>query len=132
MPFPARIVRPHENPVEPMQVDIAPESDHAPHEDNFFIESSTLDLDVYASNYTGLTKLNRLLFVAKHCPSLEIDALRIALNYVKQTFNVQLYQEIVKRMADACNRSELEPPLIDTTWMETTSKKAALKVIHVL
>lgn len=26
---------------------------------------------------------------------------RIALNYVKQTFNVQLYQEIVKRMADA-------------------------------
>ena len=25
-----------------MQVDIAPESDHAPHEDNFFIESSTL------------------------------------------------------------------------------------------
>ena len=34
------------------------------------------DLDVYASNYTGLTKLNRLIFVAKHCPSLEIDALR--------------------------------------------------------
>ena len=34
------------------------------------------DLDVYASNYTGLTKLNRLLFVARHCPLLEIDALR--------------------------------------------------------
>ena len=34
------------------------------------------DLDVYASNYTGLTKLNRLLFVAKHCPALEVDALR--------------------------------------------------------
>ena len=26
------------------------------------------------------------------------------------------------------NRSELESPPIDTAWMETTSKKAALKV----
>lgn len=129
MPLPARIGRPHENPaVEPMQVDVSPESDNTTHEDNFIIESATLDLDVYASNYTGLTKLNRLLFVAKHCPALEVDALRIALNYVKQTFNVQLYQEIITRMTEACSRSELDPPPMDTTWMETTSKKAALKL----
>lgn len=127
MPLPIRINRPHENSAEPMQVDVPPENNHATNEDTFIIESATLDLDVYASNYTGLTKLNRLLFVARHCPLLEIDALRIALTYVKQTFNVQLYQDIMKTMTEACIQNEIEPPPIDTTWMETTSKKAALK-----
>ena len=28
------------------------------------------------------------------------------------------------------SRSELDPPPMDTTWMETTSKKAALKVLN--
>ena len=31
-----------QNPIEPMQVDIAPEGDHPPLEDNFTIESATL------------------------------------------------------------------------------------------
>ena len=34
------------------------------------------DLDVYASSYKGVTKLQRLLFIANHCPSLAVDALR--------------------------------------------------------
>ncbi|KAK3734538.1 hypothetical protein QZH41_010394, partial [Actinostola sp. cb2023] len=128
MPLPARGARQNES-VEPMQVDIAPEADQQAVEDNFIIEAATIDLDVYASNYVGLTKLNRLLFVAKHCPALEIDALRIALNYVKHTFNVQLYQEIVQRLIDACNRhGDIEPPAVETTWVETTSKKSALKL----
>ncbi|KXJ28579.1 COP9 signalosome complex subunit 1 [Exaiptasia diaphana] len=128
MPLPARGARQNE-PVEPMQIDIAPEVDQQAVEDNFIIEAATIDLDVYASNYVGLTKLNRLLFVAKHCPALEIDALRIALNYVKHTFNVQLYQEIVQRLIEACNRhGDIEPPAVETTWVETTSKKSALKL----
>ena len=31
-----------QNPIEPMQVDIAPEGDHPPLEDNFTFESATL------------------------------------------------------------------------------------------
>ena len=31
-----------QNPIEPMQVDIAPEGDHPPLEDSFTIESATL------------------------------------------------------------------------------------------
>ncbi|XP_031571360.1 COP9 signalosome complex subunit 1-like [Actinia tenebrosa] len=128
MPLPSRGSR-HNEVIEPMQVDIAPEVDQQAAEDNFIIEAATIDLDVYASNYIGLTKLSRLMFVAKHCPALEIDALRIALNYVKHTFNVQLYQEIIQRLADACNRhGDVEPPTVETTWVETTSKKAALKL----
>ncbi|XP_001628909.2 COP9 signalosome complex subunit 1 [Nematostella vectensis] len=128
MPLPARIPRQAE-PIEPMQVDLAPESDQQATEEEFIVEGATLDLDVYASNYTGLTKLNRLLFVAKHCPSLEIDSLRIAIIFVKQTFNVQLYQDIIQKLIEACSRqSDMETPSVETTWVETTSKKAALKL----
>ncbi|XP_031557235.1 COP9 signalosome complex subunit 1-like isoform X2 [Actinia tenebrosa] len=75
MPLPSRGSR-HNEVIEPMQVDIAPEVDQQAAEDNFIIEAATIDLDVFASNYMGLTKLSRLMFVAKHCPALEIDALR--------------------------------------------------------
>ena len=34
------------------------------------------DLDSYASGYTGLAKIRRLQFVAKHCPGLQEEALK--------------------------------------------------------
>ncbi len=39
--------------------------------------------------------------------------------FLNELFNITFYS----------SRSELECPPIDTTWIETTSKKAALKVI---
>ena len=48
----------------------------------FYIPSITLitclfqELDYFSLNYAGLSKLRRLLFIAKHCPSLELDALK--------------------------------------------------------
>ncbi len=35
------------------------------------------DLEVYANSYDGLTKVRRLLFVAKHCPALQVEALKL-------------------------------------------------------
>lgn len=64
--------------VEPMQVD-DPESAAAPPSD-FTVEPQNFDLEGYAASYKGLAKVRRLLFVAKHCPSLQLDALRLALD----------------------------------------------------
>ena len=59
--------------VEPMQVD-DPESGSAPPSD-FTVDPPNFDLEGYANSYEGLAKVRRLMFVAKHCPSLQIDAL---------------------------------------------------------
>lgn len=68
---------------------------------DFEIENSSIDLDTYVTGYTGLMRINRLLFVAEHCPMLRLDALRMALNFVTETFNVQLYNLIHKQLTDA-------------------------------
>lgn len=116
--------------LEPMQVDIVPDNETNTH-DHFVVESTTLDLDYFSSNYTGLAKLKRLLFVAKHCPSLELDALRAAHDDVKQTYNTKLYMDIVTKLVEACARAgESETVQTDISWIETTNKKAAVKLEH--
>ena len=60
--------------VEPMQVD-DPENGSGPPPD-FTVDPPNFDLEGYANSYEGLAKVRRLMFVAKHCPSLQIDALR--------------------------------------------------------
>lgn len=64
--------------VEPMQVD-DPESASAPPSD-FTVDPPNFDLEGYANSYEGLAKVRRLMFVAKHCPSLQVDALRYGLD----------------------------------------------------
>ena len=59
------------------------------------------DLEQTASQYTGLARLHRLMFIADHCPSLRVEALRMALNYVMTTFNTNLYGILHRKLADA-------------------------------
>ncbi|WAQ95678.1 CSN1-like protein [Mya arenaria] len=113
---------------EPMQVDAAPE-------ENDNVED---DLEQYASQYTGLAKLNRLKFIADHCPPLRLDALRMALQYVMTTYNTNLYQQIYRKLQEALSSNSSLPDAVvgavsnvtplDAQWIETTSKKAALKL----
>ena len=59
--------------VKPMQVD--EEGGPTPSVD-FTIDNPNFDLDAYASSYSGLAKIKRLMFIAKHCPCLRIDSLK--------------------------------------------------------
>uniref|UniRef100_A0A2C9JNF0 PCI domain-containing protein n=1 Tax=Biomphalaria glabrata TaxID=6526 RepID=A0A2C9JNF0_BIOGL len=128
--------------LEPMQVDVVEENQNVEEEQHYVVENATIDLDHYASQYVGLARLNRLLFIAEHCNSLKIEALRMALNYtMKTTFNTSLYQIIHHKLVQATsgvrtgsnsssnNLPDLAPVnSIDTQWVEVTSKKAALKL----
>jgi hypothetical protein len=71
---------------------------------DFEVNNSSIDLDMYVSGFTGLMRINRLLFLAEHCPLLRLDGLRLALNYVMETFNTQLYISIHKQLSDAFSR----------------------------
>ena len=59
--------------VEPMQIDDEGASSDTV---DFTIENPNFDLDAYASNFSGLAKIRRLMFVAKHCPTLRVDSLK--------------------------------------------------------
>ncbi|CAG7725017.1 unnamed protein product [Allacma fusca] len=128
------------NPVEPMQVDLPPEENDNTEEETFIVENPTLDLDSYINNYSGMARLLRLLHIADHCPPLRIEALKMAINHVQNTFNVPMYQQLHKKLRDAIATVPLpdvtggngptaaDLPQLDLQWIEQKSKKASLKL----
>lgn len=70
---------------------------------DFEVTNPSIDLDMYVSGYTGLMRINRLVFLAEHCPTLRIDALRLAINYIMETYNTNLYMSVHKQLTDAYN-----------------------------
>ncbi|XP_045575562.1 COP9 signalosome complex subunit 1 isoform X3 [Salmo salar] len=128
-----------EGAVEPMQIDADPQEDQQNTPDtNYVVENPTLDLEQFASSYSGLMRIERLQFIAQHCPQLRAEALKMALSFVQRTFNVDVYEEIHRRLTDAKRQAQgvpdavpdglVEAPLLDTAWAESTRKKALLKL----
>lgn len=83
-----------------MQVDAPPEDNDNTEEETHIVENPSLDLEAYASAYSGLAKLNRLKYIAEHCPSLRVEALKMGLSHVMNTYNVTLYKEFHKCLQD--------------------------------
>lgn len=59
------------------------------------------DLEQYAASYSGLMRIERLQFIADHCPPLRAEALKMALSFVQRTFNVDMYEEIHRKLSEA-------------------------------
>lgn len=121
-----------------MQVDAPPEDNDNNEEETYVVENPTLDLEVYSNSYNGLAKLYRLIYIINHCPSLRLEALKMAISYVMTTYNVNLYQMLHQKLTEVTTGTSLpdvavqstsqDVPAIDSMWMETRSKKAALKL----
>lgn len=63
------------------------------------------DLEQYATSYSGLMRIERLQFIAEHCPQLRVEALKMALTFVQRTFNVDTYEEIHRKLTEASRYS---------------------------
>uniref|UniRef100_A0A3Q1HTF0 COP9 signalosome complex subunit 1 n=1 Tax=Anabas testudineus TaxID=64144 RepID=A0A3Q1HTF0_ANATE len=125
--------------LEPMQIDADPQEDpqNAP-DTNYTVENPTLDLEQYATSYSGLMRIERLQFIAEHCPQLRVEALKMALTFVQRTFNVDTYEEIHRKLTEATREVQgvpdtvpeggVVPPPLDSAWAESTRKKALLKL----
>lgn len=119
--------------IEPMQIDM-PENEHGNREDAFVVENPTMDLDGYVSNYKGITKLQRLMFISKHCPTFAVDALKMCANAVRSTHNVDMYREVITRLTESFNQEDGgagpqgQGPDLDNHWVETTTKRAIQKL----
>ncbi|MEQ2309363.1 cop9 signalosome complex subunit [Ameca splendens] len=95
------------------------------------------DLEQYATSYTGLMRIERLQFIADHCPQLRVESLKMALTFVQRTFNVDTYEEIHRKLTEATRDVQGVPdtvpdggvlPPLDSAWAESTRKKALLKL----
>uniref|UniRef100_UPI00358FBBF2 COP9 signalosome complex subunit 1-like isoform X2 n=2 Tax=Myxine glutinosa TaxID=7769 RepID=UPI00358FBBF2 len=129
-----------------MDIDIDPQeepsapADAGPAGASYTIENQTLDLEAYAAGYAGPMRVERLAFVAEHCPLLRVKALFAALLHVQKSFNVDLYEELHRKLALALSQSSVLPdvaeggateadiPPLDTAWVESQRKKALLKL----
>ncbi|XP_042227517.1 COP9 signalosome complex subunit 1-like [Homarus americanus] len=136
-----------QNNVEPMVIDMAVEENDNTEDEPVIVESTSLDLETYANCYTGLAKLQRLVFIADRCPQLRVEALRMAIQYVQTTYNVNLYTQLHRKMQEAVSGANAGNaslpdiaggqvgggvvatlPVLDMQWVESRAKKAALKL----
>jgi len=99
-------------------------------EDKIIVEKPTLDLDAYAGSYTDRTRARRLAFIAEHCPSLRIEALRLLVGDMWKDGNLGTMQpvkraETAKRLAELCVESGLP---FDPIPSDEEVKAAAVKL----
>ncbi|KAG2424834.1 hypothetical protein HXX76_014255 [Chlamydomonas incerta] len=86
---------------------------------------SSFDLEAYIANYTGHSKIDRLLFVAERSAGkpLELEALRMAHDELKRTENTARYQEVVARIDGRLGSAYT----LDRAWVENTERRSAQK-----
>ncbi|KAG0176577.1 cop9 signalosome complex subunit [Apophysomyces sp. BC1034] len=90
-----------------------------------------LDFESYINNYKGMsnlkearhTRINRALFIAQCCTSLEIEAYKFALNEIKDTTkDVKRYKACLESLNVALQKRNQEPIEPDNEWMTSTRK----------
>lgn len=95
------------------------------------VDEVNINLENHMRHYRGLLLIYRLEFISDHCKSLRVEALNMAINYIKcNTYNVKDYTRLFKKMQDALT-AEGTPthklPQIDSAWVDTKIKQAGLR-----
>jgi len=69
----------------------------APEKKSNEIHHEEFDLDGYASNYAGHTKIQRLVWLGERCPEKRVQAFRMAIDELKKGADTTLYTEVISR-----------------------------------
>lgn len=76
----------------------------------FMTPMINLDLETLAENYTGYDRVERLLFIAAHFPTFEIESLRLAaLELHSNTLDTKRYEKVLLALQAAEHRHQLVP-----------------------
>ncbi|XP_043721971.1 COP9 signalosome complex subunit 1-like [Telopea speciosissima] len=86
------------------------------------MSSEQLDVEAYASLYSGRTKITRLLFIADRCghQSMQLEALRMAYDEIKKGENSQLFREVVQKIDGRLGSAYG----MDLTWVDNVDRRA--------
>ncbi|KAI9008335.1 26S proteasome subunit RPN7-domain-containing protein [Gaertneriomyces semiglobifer] len=91
------------------------------------VENPSLDLEAYAANYTGHTKIERLLFIADRCPPLAVDAYSAALQELQSTADVSKYVKVHKKLNEVLSANGKPSASLNEPWIDRMTKEARLK-----
>lgn len=82
-----------------------------------------IDVENYASLYTGHTKIARLHFIADHSHSrnLELEALRMSLDEIRKGDNTALFKDCVEKINGRLGPSYA----LDQEWIDMVDRRAA-------
>jgi len=84
--------------------------------------SDEFDLQTKIGDYTGHTKIFRLLFIAERCKKFQTEAYKAAISALKQTQNTAIYRRVFESIGDSVS---LGPPFtVDQPWADSVDKKA--------
>ncbi|CAF0826986.1 unnamed protein product, partial [Didymodactylos carnosus] len=98
---------------------------------HYQVENSTgFDLDTIITSYDGLMRINRLVYIADHCPSLKFDASCAALKYIQDTHFMTMYRTVHNSLNEMVQASKRQPtqqppltmPELDAQWLERTQR----------
>lgn len=86
------------------------------------ISGEQLDVEAYASLYSGRTKIKRLLFITESCDNhmMLLEALRMAYDEIKKGEDAQMFREAVQKIDGM-----LGPVYdMDSGWIEAVERRA--------
>jgi len=81
------------------------------------------DLTKYIKEYQGPTKVKRLLFIARKCPSLRLEAYRLAISELKKGRNTQKYASVVSEARETLGAKLGEKWVFDEAWYDSTRRE---------
>jgi COP9 signalosome complex subunit 1 len=85
------------------------------------LQPGQFELPSYIQNYTGHTKVDRLVFIAERCKVLEAEAFRMALEEIKKSNCSLKYQVVTEKIAKRMGDSSV----FDQNWIDSVEKRAA-------
>ncbi|KAI9007772.1 26S proteasome subunit RPN7-domain-containing protein [Hyaloraphidium curvatum] len=88
------------------------------------VSSTNLDLEAYANNYQDYTRIERLLFIADHCPPLQVDSLKLALDALKRTLNYAKYTMVLSKLNEVLASKQSPAVAADSQWIESAQRTA--------
>eukprot|EP00485_Elphidium_margaritaceum_P007266 CAMPEP_0202703178 /NCGR_PEP_ID=MMETSP1385-20130828/16044_1 /ASSEMBLY_ACC=CAM_ASM_000861 /TAXON_ID=933848 /ORGANISM="Elphidium margaritaceum" /LENGTH=504 /DNA_ID=CAMNT_0049360977 /DNA_START=82 /DNA_END=1596 /DNA_ORIENTATION=+ len=92
------------------------------------IDYPGFDVGRYASKYVGKVKIDRLLHIARVCPSLKKDCYRVAVAEVRQGLDVGLYGAVMEEAQKVLGAAECQ---FDAAWM-TSQQQSNEKQVRYL
>ncbi|KAJ3442890.1 cop9 signalosome complex subunit [Anaeramoeba flamelloides] len=85
------------------------------------VDFSSFDIEDYIEGYQGHTRMDRLLFIAQRSEIHQQKALKMFLEEVKKTRNIQKYRKIVEKYSDVLQ----DEKTLDQKWIDKTLKDSA-------
>ncbi|KAF4613096.1 hypothetical protein D9613_010813 [Agrocybe pediades] len=92
-------------------------------------EAHPFELDSYISNYSGRTAIDRLLYIMTICPSIAPDAAQLCIQYIHQTRDPSLYQNLLQTYDQVAAYPDVSLPnfmdlaKLDTKWADEMMAK---------